>query len=287
MKWYLRIYSIHLLTACSWTCLLDWAFSFNMSDEYRRVVGGRLKLKGGKRTSAIPKKSGAKKRHQDEPSESDLAYCGWWPFTENTSKTSCSVALETMPHTYVMALDNGKFTLGAAHTPGEGPSPEEIFVFIRPLDAPWIALKSGYDKYLGVNNDGYVVAVADAIGARERWELIFEDGKMALLSSNGFFFSHGGDDEGYLMANSKTAKENEIITIRTNAARHVPAEPTPDVDLMPSKQCELSYVKMYQHSKVRINADDRKYIRQAKGEGNLHEVLLDRREKMKADRYCK
>ncbi|KFD49532.1 hypothetical protein M513_09557 [Trichuris suis] len=268
MKWYLRI-------------------TVPMSEEYRRVVGGRLKLKGGKRTSVSAKKGKEKKPKQDEVSESDRAHGGWWSFTEETVKSSCNVALETLPHTYVMALDNGKFTLGAPHAPGEGPSPEEIFVFIRPLDAPWVALKSGYDKYLGVNNEGYVVAVADAIGSRERWELVFENGKMALLSSNGCFFNYNGDDEGYLMATSKTARENEIIVMRSNAERNVPAEPTPDVDLKPSKECELSYVKMYQHSKVKINAEDRKYIRQAKGEGNLHEVLLDRREKMKADRYCK
>ncbi|CDW52361.1 protein FRG1 [Trichuris trichiura] len=251
-----------------------------MAEEYRRVVGGRLKLKGGKRTPVIAKKGKEKKPKQDKVSESDLAHGGWWSFTEETVKSSCSVALETMPHTYVMALDNGKFTLGAPHSPGEGPSPEEIFVFIRPVDAPWIALKSGYDKYLGVNNEGYVVAVADAIGPRERWELVFEDvpslGKMALLSSNGCFFNYNGDDEGYLMANSKTAKENEIIVMRSNAERNIPTEPTADVDLKPSKECELTYVKMYQHSKVKINAEDRKYVRQAKGEGNLHEVLLDR-----------
>lgn len=33
--------------------------------------------------------------------------------------------------------------------------------------------------------------------------------------------------------------------------------------------------------------DDRREIKRAKAEGRLAETLLDRREKVKADRYCK
>lgn len=50
---------------------------------------------------------------------------------------------------------------------------------------------------------------------------------------------------------------------------------------------------MYQHSKVvtkgkqiNINMDEKQAIRRAQDEGNLHELLLDRRAKMKSDKYC-
>lgn len=43
----------------------------------------------------------------------------------------------------------------------------------------------------------------------------------------------------------------------------------------------------FQDKKLRINQGDIKDLEVAKNEGYLHETLLDRRSKMKADRYCK
>lgn len=38
---------------------------------------------------------------------------------------------------------------------------------------------------------------------------------------------------------------------------------------------------------MRVSKDDTEKLKQAKVAGTLHETLLDRRSKMKADRYCK
>jgi protein FRG1 len=38
---------------------------------------------------------------------------------------------------------------------------------------------------------------------------------------------------------------------------------------------------------VKVSSEKRGVLKQAKQDGKLHEALLDRREKMKADRYCK
>lgn len=43
----------------------------------------------------------------------------------------------------------------------------------------------------------------------------------------------------------------------------------------------------FQDKKMRINQNTIKELEEAKAQGLLHETLLDRRSKMKADRYCK
>jgi protein FRG1 len=50
--------------------------------------------------------------------------------------------------------------------------------------------------------------------------------------------------------------------------------------------CRRKFQK-FQDKKLRVNTNDRSELEQARVECNLHEAILDRRSKMKADRYCK
>ena len=43
----------------------------------------------------------------------------------------------------------------------------------------------------------------------------------------------------------------------------------------------------FKDHKLRVSEDSVGDLHKAKSSGKLHEALLDRREKMKADRYCK
>lgn len=43
----------------------------------------------------------------------------------------------------------------------------------------------------------------------------------------------------------------------------------------------------FQDKKMKLSSDKTKDLKKAKEEGYLHEAMLDRRSKMKADRYCK
>jgi hypothetical protein len=95
-------------------------------------------------------------------------------------------------------MDNGKFTLGVKHIcKGETPSPEEILTLIKSPDDPKIrltfirarlvkiclfsSLKTGFGKFVGFDSEAYLIATADAIGARERFDVVFQDVRRKLF----------------------------------------------------------------------------------------------------------
>ncbi|KAK2188448.1 hypothetical protein NP493_132g06006 [Ridgeia piscesae] len=110
----------------------------------------------------------------DKLNDDTLRHGGWWHIQTFDDITG-SVAIETGSMTYIEALDNGLFKAGEHRDIGEGPEAQEILTAIKISDTK-IALKSGYDKYLSVQDSGGRVAGrSDAIGSREQWEPIIQE----------------------------------------------------------------------------------------------------------------
>ncbi|XP_074650866.1 protein FRG1-like [Tubulanus polymorphus] len=267
-----------------------------MADAYDFAKPGKLKLKGHK---SHKKHKKSKKRHHsgdDGASSSKKSkrldkkdielHGGWWEVDKYDHITG-PICIELSKMAYIQALDNGLFTVGAPHGDGEGPIQPEILTAIRVNDTK-VALKSGYDKYLSVDEKGIVVGRSDAIGTREQWEPVFQEGKLAFLGCNNCFM--GVDDEDDIVCKSSTAGDNEIIQVRSNGELEKPHDSTPKEEKGGSKSTEINYVKKFQSFQdrhLRINKEDKMAIKKARVDGTLHGTLLDRREKMKADRYCK
>ncbi|XP_060525255.1 protein FRG1 isoform X2 [Cylas formicarius] len=256
--------------------------------EYERIRVGKLKLKGDKEKSK--KRKHKSRKHQEEIPKIDqdtLKHGSWWKISK-VDDISGPVAIEFNNHMYVKALDNGLFTLGAPHDEGEGPSSEEIFTGV-PINERKVAFKSGYGKYLGVSKKGLVIGRSDAIGPMEQWEPVFENGKMALSSDNNCFMSV--DQEESIVANSKRAGSDQFLIIRSHTVKEInPLKDVPEEEQGNLKQIEINYVKKFQKfqdKRLRLCTEDTNKLKKAKEEGLFHEALLDRRSKMKADRYCK
>lgn len=205
-----------------------------------------------------------------------------------------AVVVETSLYSYMRALDNGLFVASAPHRAGEAPDQEEILTAVK-VSETHIAFKSGYNKYLSIDAQNKLVGRSDAIGSREQFEPVFQDGKLALLGCNNCFLSADDEQDGLIFARSKTAGENEFITIRSKIDPYA-LKRAEQEKLIPQEEkgslvdCEVNYVKKYQSfqdHKLRVNSADRVELKKAKVEGSLHEKLLDRRSKMKSDKFCK
>ncbi|XP_020286976.1 protein FRG1 homolog [Pseudomyrmex gracilis] len=257
--------------------------------EYEKVRTGKLILKGEKQLRSKKRKSKRQDKEQDITIEDKdtITHGGWWK-VKNISEITGTVAIEFGNHTYMKALDNGLFTLGIPHKEGEGPSPEEILTAL-PISESKIALKSGYGKYLGVDKKGVVIGRCDAVGSIEQWEPIFQDDKLAILSSTGCFMGLTSDDD--VICQNRTAGPSEFVIVRNIRQRsQSPNKDIPKEEQGSLTEVEINYVRKFQKfqdKKLRLNKSDRSELETAKIEGNLHETLLDRRSKMKADRYCK
>lgn len=269
-----------------------------MADSYSFVKGGRLTLKG-KNDKKLKKAKKTKKRKHEEISVADpsdslshkkedtQAHGGWWEIT-NFDDVSGSIAFELGKRTYIMALDNGLLTVGPPREKGEGPDPTEIFTVMK-LNDTKVAFKSGYGKFLSVDMERRVVGRSEAIGTREQFEPVFQEGKMALNGCNNCFVS--ANDEGDIVCTSSAAGPEHMIKLRSSASTEEdPLEKVPKEERGSVKDAEVNYVKKFQSfqdRRLRVNPEDRATLKKAKKEGEFHEALLDRREKMKADRYCK
>lgn len=265
-----------------------------MADSYVYAKGGKLRLKGPKEKKH---KKSKKRKHeptsttvsQEPVSEDTKEHGGWWKTMSIEDMSGGAVAIEMKPQRYINTLDSGLFELGPVHPDEDPPDPTEILTAIK-LNETKIALKSGYGKYVSVDkSSGELLGRSDAIGEREQWEPVFQESEMALCGPNGCFLT--SDEEGNILCNQKKAGSNEMISIRSCA--DLSKDPMADIPVEERasvKQAEINYVKKFQSFQdrhLKICKDDPSVLKKAKKEGTLHENLLDRREKMKSDRYCK
>lgn len=212
----------------------------------KKIIGTDAYSSRAKKRKHKKTKSEDKDKTHQIVDEDAIKHGSWWKTTKLEEITG-SIAIEFNKQCYIKALDNGLFTLGAPHDEGDGPSPEEVLTAIL-INESKVAFKSGYGKYVNVDNDNIVTGRADAVGQKEQWEIVFDEGKLAILSANGCFMSVDPEDDT-VVALRKKATNLEHAIIRSCAARATDtADEIPTEEKGNLNQVEINY--MYVRIKV-------------------------------------
>ncbi|KAG5672592.1 hypothetical protein PVAND_002708 [Polypedilum vanderplanki] len=265
--------------------------------EYEHVRKGKLVLKGESDRSKKRKHKKEKKEKSEKEKSAVIVdddavnHGGWWK-CQKLSEITGTIAIEFQDGQYIKSVDDGTFILGAKHENRDGPAFDEEFSAFIVNDSK-IYIKSGFGKYLAVDNKtNMVVGRSDAAGQQECFEPVFNDGKMAIQAANNCFLTIDPEDDQLIALHKSVSNGNGVCVIRSNAYRgeiiskNAPIEEKiEDID-----QIEINYVKKFQKfqdKKMKLCKDDKSELKNAQKSGKLHESLLDRRSKMKSDRYCK
>ncbi|GAA6008965.1 hypothetical protein JCM10207_004043 [Rhodosporidiobolus poonsookiae] len=190
----------------------------------------------------------------------------------------------------------------------DGPSDvHHVWVCTRVPDTnDRVTLRSGTGKFLGADQYGVVKADTEARGAQEEWTLEeAEGGRTAIKSSYGKYLSvdvvAGGkvelradeENEGeterwkVLMQGEFVAKAKKQFNERNGIKTKADNGFTVVTDLAGA---EVDAIRKFHHhakgSDLVGSADDARALKRARKEGKLAEAMLDRRSKLKSDRYC-
>ncbi|KAI0093678.1 FRG1-like family-domain-containing protein [Irpex rosettiformis] len=174
----------------------------------------------------------------------------------------------------------------------------QVWVITRVAGSPTINIRTGVGegKFISCDKHGIVSADREARGPQEEWTpVVFPDGMVAFqnvyenylsvdevaggqLSLRGDSEEVGFKERFWVKIQSKYKKEAHEEEKKRKEGMSV----DPNID-------EASTNKIYQAwgaGKSVVSVDDKKALKKAKKEGRLAEALLDRRAKLKSDRFC-
>ncbi|EMD38562.1 hypothetical protein CERSUDRAFT_82837 [Gelatoporia subvermispora B] len=174
----------------------------------------------------------------------------------------------------------------------------QVWVTTRVAGSPTINLRTGTGegKFLSCDKHGLVAADREARGPQEEWTpVVFPDGMVAFQNIYEKYLSVDEIAGGQLALRGDSEevgfRERFWVKIQSKYKREAHEEEKKRKEGMvdDSKVDEASTNKMYQAwgaGRSVTSADDKKQLKKARKEGRLAEALLDRRSKLKSDRFC-
>ncbi|KAH8550770.1 FRG1-like family-domain-containing protein [Umbelopsis sp. PMI_123] len=168
----------------------------------------------------------------------------------------------------------------------------QVFIGARVVgSSSSFTLKSSLGKYLSADKFGVVSVDREAVSMIEEWKPTFIEGGVGFQNAYDKFLMvdeiAGGGYKVRADAESIGFCETFRVYCQARFKRKIKMSKKEVID---ATGIELDNMKKFQSwggSRSQRTEQDLRELKRAKKEGNLSETLLDRRSKMKADRYCK
>ncbi|KAF9907941.1 hypothetical protein EC991_010381 [Linnemannia zychae] len=294
-----------------------------MPDEYN-VKKKKLSFKGDTKTKK--KKRKAEDDGEDNNNNNDNAE-GWVPVKALSDLGGpIFLTFASDPPSCLIVDDKSKVTMSTLQAPtsqdsddddssrkihpsgpanfdtAEPTAVHQVLVVTMIPDSDRLTLKASNGKYLSSDKFGIVTAHTEAIGMQEEWTAVIkadeEEGGIAFQNHYGKFLSvdevAGGPGAGtggiQIRADAETIGFCEVFRAKIQARFRKKAKKASGDVKIGTKDYEFDQSRKFQtwnHGRVIVSNESVKELSKAKKEGRFSEALLDRREKLKSDRYCK
>ncbi|KAJ7581190.1 FRG1-like family-domain-containing protein [Mycena floridula] len=174
----------------------------------------------------------------------------------------------------------------------------QVWVTTRVAGSPTINLRTGTGegKFLSCDAHGLVSADRDARGPQEEWTpVVLPDGMVAFMNVYEKYLSVDEVAGGSLQLRGDSEevgfKERFWVKIQAKYQKEAHEEEKKKKEGLtdPTKIDETSSNHIYQAwgaGRSVVSGNDKKELKRARKEGRLAEALLDRRSKLKSDRFC-
>lgn len=215
-----------------------------------------------------------------------------------------NVLIETQAGGYITALDDGSITATLPRPPDNEPEnmpgPEDILIMMK-VNESRVAFKTAYGRYISsVATSGAVEAKTEAMGVRELWQpMMKEDGVVQFRSADKKYLCAMIPGQPCKADSDAAGDLGTVFRLHSGASLESTKPKKKDgyeIQGGSLKNMEASHVKKFQSfqhlcfredSKIKVSDGSKSSLKRAHKSGKLHEELLDRRAKIKADKFCK
>lgn len=177
----------------------------------------------------------------------------------------------------------------------------QVWVTTRVAGSPTVNLRTGTGegKFLSCDAHGIVAANRDARGPQEEWTPVILPDAYGMVAFMNVYEKYLGVDEVaggalQLRGDSDTVgfKERFYVKIQKKYKRQAHEEEKQkklkeDDGLQKIDETGTNHIyQAWGAGRMVVSRDDKKELKRARKEGRLAEALLDRRSKLKSDRFC-
>ncbi|KAJ3041237.1 hypothetical protein HDV00_009775 [Rhizophlyctis rosea] len=260
--------------------------------------GGKLNFKGDKTEKKKKKRKAVDAVEEDTPQEGWVLVDSIEDFTgpililsPATDPPSTLTASPTSPLTKFTSISSSPSSSTDPTTTlksYEPTSSSEVYIPKRLPDSRKITFRSAHDKYLGTDKFGVVSCASEAISPNEEWEVVQREDGWALMSFYGKFLRCESD--GTVRCDSDEMGFREVVRFKCQAANKSGRKKRREKERIDVGGLEVDKIKQF-HSwggdRLVTTQEDTRSLYKAKKDGQLNEALLDRRAKLKSDKFCK